>query len=125
MSTSFNLVARTSQGTLTSLRINATDAATATAVLRERGMQVLRCDARIGDERLGVPQSSQRFSLSLPKKLDISLFAQELASLVTAGLSILEALNTLADKEVVGPRRNLIKAVIHLISEGLALSIAL
>ncbi len=127
MSTSFNLVARTAQGTLTSLRINAADAATAIELLRERGMQVLRCDARSGDERSGELQSPKRPSLrrGLAKKLDISLFAQELASLVTAGLSILEALNTLAEKEAVGPRRTLLKAVVHSISEGLALSIAL
>ena len=127
MATSFNLVARTAQGTLTSLRITAADAATATELLRERGMHVLRCDARSGDERSGGPQSPQRPSprRGLAKKLDISLFAQELASLVTAGLSLLEALNTLADKEAGGPRRALLQAVVHSISEGLALSIAL
>jgi general secretion pathway protein F len=123
MSTSFNLVARTAQGTLTSVRIHAADAAAATALLSERGMQVLRCDARSGDERASMHINPQR--LTLAKKLDIALFAQELASLVIAGLSILEALNTLADKEAGGPRRILIKAVIHSISEGLALSIAL
>ncbi len=127
MSTSFNLIARTPQGTLTSLWIKAADAASATELIRERGMHVLRCEARSGDERSAVPQSPGRpgKGLGVGKKLDISLFAQELASLVTAGLSILEALNTLAEKETAGPRRTLINAVVHSITEGLALSTAL
>lgn len=118
----FDLVARTARGTLTSVCVEAADAASATLAMNQRGLQVLRCDAR-SSERLAAQRrpAGRRFAA----RFDMALFAQELASLVTAGLSLLEALNTLAEKESAGPQRALLMAVVDSISEGRALSTAL
>ncbi len=57
--------------------------------------------------------------------LDIATFSHELASLLAAGLSVVEALRTLAANEPAGPRRTMLLDVVTRVSEGLPLSAAL
>jgi general secretion pathway protein F len=118
MAASFELVVRSSQGALQSMRINAADARSAAAQARERGLQVLSC------EHLGITGSLQQASFA-GMRLDMATFAQELAALVGAGLAVVEALRTLAAKESAGPRKALLLDVASSVSEGLPLSAAL
>ncbi len=120
MEASFDLVVRSPQGALSNMRVRASDAASAAAQASHRGMQVLRCapSDRIGSTRFGSAAASGG-------QLDMAVFSQELASLVAAGLAVVEALRTLAAKETSGSRRALLRDVANSVSEGLPLSAAL
>lgn len=56
---------------------------------------------------------------------DLLQFTQELRSLLTAGLSLIESLGALARKEQAPNKRRLIEALIHCLREGKAFSAAL
>lgn len=56
---------------------------------------------------------------------DLLQFTQELRSLLTAGLSLIESLGALARKEQIANKRRLIEALIHCLREGKAFSAAL
>lgn len=120
MSINFDLVVRTPQGAVQSLRYAAADAASATAALASQGMQILSCEPGTSPWRLwgGTPrQAAARF--------DIANLAQELALLIGAGLSIIEALRTLEAREVHAARKAVLRAVQRHVSEGQPLSAAL
>lgn len=59
------------------------------------------------------------------RAFDLVLFSQELRSLLDAGLSLIEALGTLARKEAAGDKRQLIEALIRQLREGKPFSTAL
>jgi general secretion pathway protein F len=59
------------------------------------------------------------------QRIDVATFSHELASLLGAGLSVVEALRTLAANEPVGARRSALNHVVSRVSEGLPLSTAL
>jgi general secretion pathway protein F len=116
----FDLVVRTSGGAVRSLEVSAVDATTARARAIQDGMQVLGCTAR--DKTAGSPArafSGKRHSL------EVATFSHELASLLAAGLSVVEALRTLAAKETAAARRTTLLDVVKAVSEGLPLSGAL
>jgi general secretion pathway protein F len=114
----FDLVVRSSQGSLQTLRVNANDAAAATAQATQKGLQVLRCEQHAAS-------AGQRVVRRGEAKLDVAVFSQELATLVSAGLGIVEALRTLAAKEHSNSRRSLMLVVSAAITEGMPLSAAL
>ncbi len=117
---SFDLVVRTPQGAVQAMKFAAADAATAAASLADQGLQVLSCVPGTAPWRLGsgAPrQASARF--------DIANLAQELALLIGAGLSIVEALRTLEARETHVQRREVLRDVQRHVSEGQALSAAL
>jgi len=120
MRTSFELIVRTANGNVQALSLSATDAAAACAQAVRDGMQVLTC----------APQSRKmsRTGNSLVSehlRLDVANFSFELSSLLAAGLSVMEALQTLATKETAAPSKAAILDIVKGISEGLPLSTAL
>ena len=120
MSVQFDLVVRTSAGMLRSLAISAGDATAARARAIQDGLQVLGCTPRgQAAQRAAQPLSGKRHGL------DIATFSHELASLLAAGLSVVEALRALAAKESTGARQAVLLDVVKGVSEGLPLSRAL
>ena len=116
----FELVVRTANGQMQTLEMNAADPAAACARAVQEGLQVLGCRPRAAAARA---TRSPRGGKGLG--LDIANFAYELASLMAAGLSVVDSLRTLAAKEEHAPRRAALLDVVEGISEGLALSAAL
>lgn len=117
---SFELVVRTAQGRVQTLELMAADASAATERAVREGVQVLTCKAlnASGLKKNPVHKGGRG-------NLDIANFAYELGSLMGAGLSIVEALQTLAANESVLASRNMILDLIKRIGEGLPLSAAL
>jgi general secretion pathway protein F len=116
----FDLVVRTSGGSVQSLIVSAGDATSARARAAQDGMQVLACKPR-GN----AGAKTARAYAGSRQGLDVATFSHELASLLAAGLSVVEALRTLAAKETVGARRSVVLEVVKSVSEGLPLSAAL
>ncbi|MGZ3439386.1 MAG: type II secretion system F family protein [Polyangia bacterium] len=120
MSMSFELVVRSATGTVQTLALSAADAADARSRAGRDGFSVLSC-APSGAASTRAAKSWARARRSL----DITTFSYELAALLSAGLSVLEALRTLAAKEGVAARRAMILDLIRDVSHGLPLSGAL
>jgi len=119
-STSFELIVRTANGNVQAVSLHASDSASACARAVRDGMQVLTCTAQSRPTSLtGNSQASEHL------RLDIANFSFELSSLLAAGLSVMEALKTLATKEIAIQSRNAILDIVKGISEGLPLSTAL
>jgi general secretion pathway protein F len=116
----FELVVRTAEGSVQTLDVSAADAATACARAVRDGLQVLGCSPRGSAARAaGHERTAQRMGLDIPN------FAYELASLMAAGLSVVDALRTLAAKESAPSRRAALLDVVQGVREGLPLSAAL
>jgi general secretion pathway protein F len=117
---SFELVVRTAQGLVQTLDLTAPDANAARARAVRDGMQVLACKSRgQGEQTSGAKQTAARLGI------DIANFSFELASLMAAGLSVVEALRTLASKEGSAQAREAVLDIVKGVSEGLPLSAAL
>lgn len=120
MTGNFELVVRTAEGSVQTLELSAADAAAAHAHAVRDGLQVLGCRPCGASARAsGSKRRATRTGL------DITNFSYELASLMAAGLSVVEALSTLAAKETVASRRTALLDVVKGVSEGLPLSAAL
>lgn len=120
MSMTFELVVRSAAGAIQTLALSAADVAGARSRAVRDGFQVLACAPRAS--------MSTRHARNLAQArpgLDITTFSYELASLLAAGLSVLEALRTLAAKERIGARRAMVLDLIQDVSDGLPLSGAL
>lgn len=120
MPSNFELIVRTADGYMRTLRVSAVDAAAACECAARDGQQVLDCQPRRiaakGDVR---ERSAKRLGL------DIVNFSYELASLMAAGLSVIDALRTLAEKETTPTCRSALLDIAEGIGEGLPLSAAL
>ncbi|QCB45681.1 type II secretion system F family protein [Hydrogenophaga sp. PAMC20947] len=116
----FELIVRTAHGHVQTLELMATDASAATERAVRDGLQVLACKA-LGSRR--DKNASNRGGGR--GKLDIANFAYELGSLMGAGLSVVEALKTLAANEGTHANRDIILGIVKRIGEGLPLSAAL
>ena len=116
----FQLVVRTAAGAVQTLNVAAHDAGAARAAAARDGLQVLGCSERSGMARTRAADNGGR-----RLGLDIANFSFELASLMAAGLSVADALRTLAAKEPPGARRNALLDVAEGINEGQPLSAAL
>lgn len=91
----FRVVGRSASGTLHILKLRAADADSAQRMAQREGFAILSC-ASSG----GLSAAARAPSRAAARaRLDIALFAQELASLLEAGLGIIEALETLAEKD--------------------------
>jgi general secretion pathway protein F len=120
MSMTFELVVRSAAGAVQTLAIAAADPTDARNRVAREGFHVLACaEATKGAAR------SARSPMRARRSVDITTFSYELASLLAAGLSVLEALRTLAAKETLAARRQVIVDLIKSVSEGLPLSRAL
>jgi general secretion pathway protein F len=116
----FELVVRTPQGSVQAIRFAAPDALAASATLTSQGMQVLSCVAAAARWRLSSGQARRASA-----RFDIANLAHELALLIGAGLSILEALRTLEGRETHPTRKSVLREVQQRVCEGQALSVAL
>ncbi len=116
----FQLVVRTAMGDVQTMNVAAPDAPGARTAVARQGLQVLGCT-----ERTGLTQADSSGQSRRRLGLDIANFSFELASLMAAGLSVTDALHTLAAKEPAGPRRAALQDVATGIDEGLPLSAAL
>jgi general secretion pathway protein F len=117
MDMTFELVVRGRDGRLLSQRRRAADARQARAEAARTGVQVLHC------EPLGFGRRVP--GVSRPARLNVSTFAEELASLLEAGMSVSEALRTLTGKETGAGRKTLLINIANAVSEGQPLSAAL
>lgn len=116
----FELVVRTVKGNVEGLKVTAPDSSAACARAIREGMQVLTCTPRSQTKGLqGNAQTASRLGI------DITNFSFELSSLLEAGLSVVEALRTLASKESAIQTREAVLDIVKGISEGLPLSTAL
>ena len=116
----FDLVVRAPTGVVRNLVIRAGDATAARALAMQDGVQVLGCTPRAGSGR----QTTRTF-IERRHRLDVATLSHELASLLAAGLSVVESLRTLAAKETVSAKQAILLAVVKGVSEGLPLSAAL
>lgn len=119
MSVAFELVVRTAGGSVRNLQVSAADAATARAQASQQGLEVLGLTPRRAARTAGWTAIGTRHGL------DIATISQELASLLAAGLSVIDALRTLASNETLAARRTILLDVVQGVSEGLPLSTAL
>lgn len=121
MNASFELVVRKAGGAVRTLQLSAADAAAARAQANQQGLQVLGC----------MPSAARRerfadwLAIASRQRLDVAALSQDLASLLGAGLSVLEALRTLAASEAQPARRAVLLNVAKRVSDGLPLSAAL
>ncbi len=124
----FDLVVRSPAGSVRNLEVSAGDATAARAIAMQGGLQVLACEPRgkgnVNGNGSGHGSAARAFSGGR-QGVDIATFSHELASLLSAGLSVVEALRTLVAKEALGARRTVLLDVIKGVSEGLPLSAAL
>ena len=106
------------------------------AVLAERGMVFLELEADSEeDARLQIAAQGgvvlhvrRRFTGWMPKpksRFSLAHFSQELLSLLVAGLSLVESIETLADKEQDTGTRKIIEGLLARLYEGVTLSRAL
>jgi general secretion pathway protein F len=103
-------------GEVESLDFQASDEAAAVKTLEGRGYTVLSVR---GKRALGAPWRRSR------ERFPVALFSQELRALVGAGLPLVEAIETLAQKEKRDEFRAVLARVVALLREGRPLSVAL
>jgi general secretion pathway protein F len=103
----FNVVAVDARQQVVSLNLEAASSTLAADELRQRGLTPLSVQAKGFD-----------FSLKKRAKFSTTLFSVELASLLGAGLNLVEALQTLADKDAHGERREVLAALLAAIRRG-------
>src|SRR5512142_1603314 len=101
---------------LTTLALHASDANDAVLQARAQGYTVIGIKTR---------QSLQFWRTRRKADFPVVLFSQELLSLLDAGLSLIEALETLAEKELRPEMRKTLTQVIASLYEGHTLSYAL
>jgi len=112
----FELVVRTAGGEVATIDLRAPDAASACALAAADGLRVIGCAPRGGGE-------ASRSERALG--IDVANFAYELAALMAAGLSVIDALRTLGAKEPNAARRAALDELGQAIREGQPLSAAL
>jgi general secretion pathway protein F len=98
-------------------RLQAADVADATRQAQTQGGEVLSVAPASWTSRFGTLQSSAKFPLLL--------FSQELLSLLNSGVSLLEAVETLAEKEARPGVRNVLQNMIASLRQGKPFSAAL
>jgi general secretion pathway protein F len=121
----YHVVTRDSLGRIASRQLRAATPADALSQMARGGFTVLSCNVAEGSSQ-GITRSARLRSASPSRSgLDTASFSQDFAALIDAGLSVTEALQTLAIKETVGARRELIEQVSRAVSEGRNLSAAM
>lgn len=103
----FNVLAVDARQQVVSLDLEAASATLAADELRQRGLTPLSVQAKGLD-----------FSWNRKARFNTTLFSVELASLLGAGLNLVEALQTLADKDAHGERREVLAGLLAAIRRG-------
>ncbi len=120
MSLAFDLIVRSPQGSVQAVQGLAADAASASAHLSARGFQVLSCTPAAAPWRARFARTR-----GTAARFDMTSLAQELALLIGAGLSVIEALRTLQARELNPARKAILGDIQRHVAEGLPLSAAL
>jgi general secretion pathway protein F len=107
--TQFNVLALDARQQVVALNLEAANAAIAADQARKQGLTVLS---------LGQPGFSLKRSFGRKKRFPTALFSVELMSLLEAGLNLVEALQTLADKEAHGERQEVLSGILAAINRG-------
>ncbi|MFC5473629.1 type II secretion system F family protein [Paraherbaspirillum soli] len=114
----FDIVAKAPAGIMRTLRIAALDAELATRLAERDGLRVLSCKPRPG----GFSRIGRRKNALSRVRLDVALFAHELGSLLDAGLGIIDAIETLAEKERSSETSRVLARLVLSLKEGRSLS---
>jgi general secretion pathway protein F len=115
----YELVVRSPAGMLQSIAVSAGDSAAARDEAGRAGWSVLSCEPSARQANAASPRRRAG------RSLDIATFAHELASLLDAGLSVLQALNTIARGSTTSALGSRLSGVALAVSEGMPLSAAL
>src|ERR1041385_706808 len=103
----FDVLAIDARQQVVALNLDAANAALAAEEVRKQGLSLISLESR------GV-----RLSLARRKRFPATLFSMELMSLLEAGLNLVEALQTLAEKEGYGERQEVLSGLLAAISRG-------
>jgi general secretion pathway protein F len=103
----FNVVAVDARQQVVSLNLEAASPTLAADELRQRGLTLLSLQSK-----------GLNLSLKRKAKFNTTLFSVELAALLGAGLNLVEALQTLADKDAHGERREVLGGLLGAIRRG-------
>lgn len=112
----FDLRVLRAGGSASTLRLDAADADAATELARQQGYDVLKIKAS---------HALARWSFAEARAFPLGLFSQELLTLLEAGLSVVDAITTLREKETRSERQRLLERIVGLLYEGRSLSQAL
>ncbi len=104
----FEVLALDARQQVVSLKFQAANAALAEEELRRQGLSLISLQAR--GSGLWLRRASKRFPATL--------FSMELMSLLEAGLNLVEALQTLAEKEAHGERQEVLSGLLAAIHRG-------
>src|SRR5262245_19011644 len=111
----FDVLAIDAQQQVVAIELQAANAALAAEEVRKRGLSVISLESR--GLRLPFASAGKRFPTTL--------FSMELMSLLEAGLNLVEALQTLAEKEAHGERQEVLSGLLAAIRRGEPFSQAL
>ncbi len=103
---------------IVSIVLDAVSAEAASDQVLQKGFAVLRVRAETAD-------SWRRWFSGTSQVLPLGQFSQELLTLLEAGLSIVESIETLREKEMRADRRQLLSQLVHALYQGESLSQAL
>lgn len=118
MGSDFRLLALDPQGGITNLSIHASTQAQALREAADRGFTVVSCD--------GSTSGAQGRSIfAAPRKVDVLAFAQDLATLLGAGITIKESIATLARRAGLTRQAGVFHELQDAIRQGLRLSAAM
>jgi general secretion pathway protein F len=115
----YNVIARSSAGLLQTVEVAAADASVAASQVGKDGWQVLSCELSQRQAKAGWRGGRRQ------KPIDVASFAHELASLLSAGLSVLQALQTLTAAAKTNGGGSDLAEVSRVVSEGQTLSAAM
>lgn len=104
----FNILAVDPRQQVVSLRLEAANAAIAAEQVRSQGLTLISLES----SSLGRALTQKR------KRFPATLFSMELMSLLEAGLNLVEALQTLSDKEAHGERQEVLSGMLAAIHRG-------
>lgn len=113
----YHLQALSPQGKVCQREVTANSEADAKNLLQQEGLTVLACQA--ADNRFLLFPSWQK------NRFDVILFSHELMALLGAGLSLIEALETLSERESHAQEQAILQPLIKHMYQGLSFSAAL
>jgi general secretion pathway protein F len=105
----FNVLAVDARQQVLALRLEAANAAMVADQVRKQGLTLISLESRGLNAKL---------ALGRKKRFPSTLFSMELMSLLEAGLNLVEALQTLAEKEAHGERQEVLSGMLAAIHRG-------
>ncbi len=105
-----------SKGGVVSMAIEATAASEARRIAEDQGLRVVSVRAE---------QRWRSWRMRAGETFNLVLFSQELSTLLNAGLPLIDALESLAEKETAAQARKTLSEVVRLLYEGKSFSLAL